>query len=67
MKLPTPTWLQEIALGGTSKWFRSLTSTERKKLVCLLFEVRREYEEHVAYPLFLRLLRAMDDEYHSLK
>lgn len=67
MKLPTQLLLREGILGQTSKWFRSLTSAERKDLVCMLFEVRREYEGHVKYPLFLELLRTLDDEYHSLK
>jgi len=51
----------------TSRWFVSLTSRERKDLVCLLFEVSRLLDGHRYSHLFLEFLRHLDDEYHSLK
>ncbi len=51
----------------TSRWFASLTSRERKALVCLLFEVTRLIQNHSNYRLFREFLGRLDDEYHSLK
>lgn len=51
----------------TSDWLRMLTERERKDLVCLLFEMRRDVASHRHYRLFEGLMRAVDDDYHALK
>lgn len=51
----------------TSEWFKSLTQRERKNIVCMLFELLKQMEDHRHFVLFDALLRTLDDEYHSLK
>lgn len=51
--------------GNTSDWFGSLTTRERKDLVCLFFGL--DLSKHRYFGLFQAFLRVLDDEYHSLK
>lgn len=50
-----------------SDWFGGLTLRSMKDLVCLLFDIEPKVREHQHYPLFLELMRHLDDEYHAHK
>lgn len=51
----------------TSNWLSSLDLFSMKKLVCLLFGLRKQLEGEPYYDLYLELIRHLDDEYHWLK
>jgi hypothetical protein len=54
----------------TSEWFKLLTNYDRKKLVCLFFDIRgkvRDITDLERFQLFDEFLRVFDNEYHALK
>ncbi len=52
---------------ATSTWLSSLDLSSMKKLVCLLFGLRKQLEGEPCYDLYLELIQHLDDEYHWLK